>query len=207
MRKNIAKHPASGPANSGESIRLTGRTVRNVFPANPVRQAPPVGVRWVVALLALFLAPADYAAPQRPEDPLASSIEFLPVDEAFVLSARRTDRQLVMRWDMPDGYYLYRHAFAVEGDGPAPRMGDPVIPAGKRKVDEYFGESEVYYGQVEVTVPIHSSGMRSPRVQVTYQGCADDGLCYPPQRRLIAPAPDGSLEIATLPANAKSDVR
>ncbi|MCY4011711.1 MAG: protein-disulfide reductase DsbD family protein [Gammaproteobacteria bacterium] len=199
-------------------------------------------------MLALLLASAN-AAPQRPEDPLASEIEFLPVDEAFVLSARRTDRQLVMRWDMPDGYYLYRHAFSVAGadaglgepsagerEGPAPRMGEPsageregaplagkepsageregpaarmeepVIPAGQRKVDEYFGESEVYYGQVEVTLPIHTS-MRSPRVQVTYQGCADYGLCYPPQRRLIALAPDGSLEITRLQANAKSDVR
>ncbi|MCY3812578.1 MAG: protein-disulfide reductase DsbD family protein [Gammaproteobacteria bacterium] len=201
-------------------------------------------------MLTLLLASANHAAPQRPEDPLAGQVEFLPVDEAFVLSARRNDRQLVMRWNMPDGYYLYRHAFAVEGDGaslgepsageregaplaskepsageregaplaskepsageregPAPRMGEPVIPAGQPKVDEYFGESEVYYGQVEVTVPIHAAATRSRRVLVTYQGCADYGLCYPPQRRLISLSPDGSLEITRSQASAKSDVR
>ena len=143
------------------------------------------------------------AAPQPPKDPLASEIEFLPVDEAFVLSARRTDRQLVVRWDMPDGYYLYRHAFSVEAAG----LGQPAIPAGQPKVDEYFGDSEVYYGQVEVTVPIHVATARPMRVHVTYQGCSDYGLCYPPQRRLIALAADGSLEIARLQANAKGDVR
>lgn len=128
-----------------------------------------------------------------------------------MLSARREDRHLVLRWDMPAGYYLYRHAFSVAGDGerkgPAPKIGEPVIPAGQAKVDEYFGESEVYYGRVEVTVPIQASALQSARVQVTYQGCADYGLCYPPQRRSIALAPDGSLEIARLQAKAKSDVR
>ena len=154
-------------------------------------------------MLALVLASATHAAPQRPEDPLASKIEFLPVDEAFVLSATRKDRQLVVRWDMPDGYYLYRHAFSVEAAG----LGQPVIPAGQPKVDEFFGDSEVYYGQVEVTVPIHVATARPTRVHVTYQGCADYGLCYPPQRRLIAFAADGSLEIARSPAHAKGDVR
>ena len=153
-------------------------------------------------MLALLLGSAN-AAPQPPKDPLASKIEFLPVDEAFVLSARRTDRQLVVRWDMPDGYYLYRHAFSVEAAG----LGQPVLPSGQPKVDQYFGDSEVYYGQVDVTVPIHVATVRPMRVHVTYQGCADYGLCYPPQRRLIALAPDGAVEITRLSANAKSDVR
>lgn len=155
-------------------------------------------------MISLFLAAADHAAPQPGNDPLSSEVEFLPVDEAFVLSARRTDGELVVRWDMPDGYYLYRHAFSVDGEG----VGEPVIPAGKRKVDEYFGDSEVYYGRVELTVPIFPSATQSARVDVTYQGCADYGLCYPPQRRSITLAPDGSLEVARSPARAaKADVR
>ena len=163
----------------------------------------PNAIRRVVTLTALFLAAADHAAPQPGNDPLSSGVDFLPVDEAFVLSARRTDGKLVVRWDMPDGYYLYRHAFSVEAAG----LGQLVIPAGEPKVDEYFGDSEVYYGKVELTVPIHAPATRPARVHVTYQGCADYGLCYPPQRRLIALAPDGSLQIGRPPANAESDVR
>ena len=130
-----------------------------------------------------------------------------------MLSARRTDGLLVLRWDMPDGYYLYRHAFSVESNDV--ELGPVVIPDGAPKVDEYFGDSEVYYGRVEVTVPIEAAASAAAelalgrsRVHVTYQGCADYGLCYPPQRRSIAFAPDGSLEIAKSPAHAgKSDVR
>ena len=140
---------------------------------------------------------------------MSSEVEFLSVDEAFVLSARRTDGQLVVRWDMPDGYYLYRHAFSVEGD--VAGLGQVVIPAGVPKVDEYFGDSEVYYGRVELTVPIDAAAepaLGRSRLHVTYQGCADYGLCYPPQRRSIAFAPDGSLEIAKSPVHAeKADVR
>ena len=176
---------------------------------------PKAGVRGVVALIFLLVAAADHAAPQRAKDPLSSEVEFLSVDAAFVLSARRSDGQLVVRWDMPDGYYLYRHAFSVEGDDAD--LGQVVIPAGEPKVDEYFGDSEVYYGRVEVTVSIDAaaesgasaeSAPRDPRVYVTYQGCADYGLCYPPQRRSITFARDGSLEIARSPAHAgKADVR
>ena len=161
-------------------------------------------VRWTVALISLFLAAADHAAPQPGNDPLSREVEFLPVDEAFMLSARRTDGQLVVRWDMPDGYYLYRHAFSVDGDG----LGEPFIPAGEPKVDEYFGDSEVYYGRVELTVPVRASVAPPARFDVTYQGCADYGLCYPPQRRSITLALDGSLQITRSPARAaKADVR
>ena len=157
-------------------------------------------------MIALVFAVADHAAPQPGNDPLSNDVEFLPVDEAFVLSARRTDGTLVVRWDMPDGYYLYRHAFSVVGDHAG--IGQPVIPAGQSKTDEYFGDSEVYYGQVQVTVPIDAAALEQSRVHVTYQGCADYGLCYPPQRRSIAFAGDGSLKIARSPAHAgKADVR
>lgn len=160
-------------------------------------------------MICVLVAAAGHAAPQPGKDPLSSKVEFVGVDQAFVLSARRADRQLVVRWDMPDGYYLYRHAFSVQGD--VARLGQIVVPAGERKVDEYFGDSEVYYGRVELTVPIDAAAepaLGRSRVHVTYQGCADYGLCYPPQRRSIVFAPDGSIEIARSQAHAaKTDVR
>ena len=174
-------------------------------PRAPPRRPRPNGVHWVAGLLALLVASTNHTAPQPGKDPLAGQPDFLPVNDAFVVSARRSARQVVLRWDMPDGYYLYRHAFSVQAD--EGRFGTPVIPAGKPKVDQYFGASEVYYGQVEMTVPMQNSATQSARLHVTYQGCADYGLCYPPQRRLIALGPDGSLKIATSPANAGSDVR
>ena len=72
-------------------------------------------------------------------------------------------------------------------------MGEPAIPRGERKTDAYFGESEVHYGSVEITVPV----LQRPAVvtaRITYQGCADTGFCYPPQERAVAhEAPESSI--------------
>ncbi len=120
----------------------------------------------------------------RQADPFNEKPVFLAVDEAFIFSAQLTDGRLVGRWRMPEGYYLYRHGFRIQaGDGV--ELGPADIPTGKRIVDDYFGESEVYYGGVEVSAPILRFS-DSVRAEFSYQGCADDGLCYPPQVRTVA---------------------
>lgn len=112
--------------------------------------------------------------------------EFLPVDEAFVFSAELTeDGGVLARWTMPDGYYLYKHRFAAEANA-GTDLGEPVIPDGKRKVDEYFGEVEVYYHQAEMRVPVHAQSGRFLEVGIEYQGCADYGLCYPPEQKWVS---------------------
>ncbi|MEM9741723.1 MAG: protein-disulfide reductase DsbD [Pseudomonadota bacterium] len=113
--------------------------------------------------------------------------EFLPVEEAFKFSAE-TDQQgrVVARWQMPDGYYLYRHQFgATAAPESGLELGEPIIPAGKTKVDEYFGEVEVYYYNAEVSVPV-ANGRGVQEVAFNYQGCADYGLCYPPETRTVS---------------------
>jgi thioredoxin:protein disulfide reductase len=117
--------------------------------------------------------------------------EFLPVDQAFRLSHQvGSDGALLVRWEMPDGYYLYRHAFGFQvrapGGGTAPvTLGEAEIPPGLEKVDDYFGEVEVYYREAQVRVPVRS-GAGGVEVGVSYQGCADAGLCYPPETRWLA---------------------
>ena len=134
-----------------------------------------------LCLLAIAAAPVSI---ERGRDPLAGR-EFLPVDEAFVFTAQLHEDHLAARWVMPEGYYLYRRAFRVRA-GEGVTLGELAIPEGKRIVDEYFGESEVYYRQVEVAVPVLERVGDSVRVSVHYQGCADAGLCYPPQVRSVA---------------------
>ena len=150
--------------------------------------------RAAMALLTLVCVGAELAPPKSGNDPLASEPQFLPVDEAFVLSAHRADDQLVLRWDMPHGYYLYRHAFSVKSNNEG-ALGEPVIPHGMPKVDAYFGETEVYYGDVEIVAAIDGEVLDELTVRVTYQGCADYGLCYPPQRRSVALAANGGAVV------------
>ncbi len=119
---------------------------------------------------------------------------FLHPDEAYPVSAR-LDRSgnIVVRWHIVDGYYLYREkmSFRLEGD-PAARIGEPVMPRGRMREDEFFGRMEVYEQPVEVTVPLAARGPADAplSLQIGYQGCAAAGLCYAPiTKRIPIPAP------------------
>lgn len=110
--------------------------------------------------------------------------DFLHVDEAFILSSTLQDDGLSWRWDMPDGYYLYRHQFAMQArEVDSFRLGELVMAAGKHKFDEYFGDVEVYYHSAQAQVAIQRTGDASGQVAITYQGCADAGLCYAPETK------------------------
>ena len=148
---------------------------------------PMRAIQTAVLLSCVLAWPAAYAATELKTgpDPLGAQLdprEILTVDEAFALSAELSeDRFLVATWRMPDGYYLYRHRFKFSGgDG---LLGNPIIPDGKQKTDEFFGEVEVYYGGVTVRVPVLRQSGRDIEVVVGYQGCADFGLCYPPEEK------------------------
>jgi len=109
--------------------------------------------------------------------------DFLPVDEAFQLTATREDSAIRLRWQIMPGYYLYRHRLSFEVTGG--EVGKPVIPAGKPKHDEHFGDVEVYYDELVVTLPLPDGASVPATLTVGYQGCADAGLCYPPQKRTV----------------------
>ena len=147
---------------------------------------------WRAALFAaMLLAPFAAASEFNFSDGdnwLAEEEEFLKVDEAFVIAAHLADDgALNVRWDMPDGYYLYRHQFAFKAQDPQQlALGEAQIPRGKKKVDDFFGEVEVYYHDVEVVVPLQSNPGVNTQIGVTYQGCADAGLCYPPETKWFA---------------------
>jgi thiol:disulfide interchange protein DsbD len=115
---------------------------------------------------------------------------FLPVDEAFVLSASSSSPDRVtLRWDVADGYYLYRDKVKVTlAEGQA-TLGTLLMPDGKLHVDEYFGEQVVYYGELVANVPVAAApGTGELSFDVAYMGCADAGLCYPPTVRRVAVA-------------------
>ena len=114
---------------------------------------------------------------------LTNDHEFLPVDEAYPTEAELTeDGRVLARWVMPDGYYLYRHSLKLVGkDGT--ELGSLTIPSGEQKTDEFFGEVEVYYNFLEISAPVVAQSRAEVVVDVHYQGCADAGLCYPPEVR------------------------
>jgi thiol:disulfide interchange protein DsbD len=113
----------------------------------------------------------------------ASGDEFLAPDQAFRFDAlpEGGDR-LRLNWEIAEGYYLYRARIKVTTSNPSVQLGAPEMPAGEVKTDEYFGRQEVYHHELIATVPVARAwgGALELPLEVTYQGCADAGLCYPP---------------------------
>jgi thiol:disulfide interchange protein DsbD len=110
--------------------------------------------------------------------------EILHPDEAFLLSAR-LDANNVIQTNilLAEDIYVYRDKIKialVSGEGHA--LGPISVPRGKQKNDEFFGPTEVIYGQVNLAIPLMSGASASNRIQLSYsyQGCVEDRICYPP---------------------------
>jgi len=116
----------------------------------------------------------------------AKNEEFLEPEIAFRHSARVVDpNTLEVNFRIVDGYYLYREKFRFAIEPAAVKLGTPEFPAGKVKIDEFFGKVETYRGNLTIRLPIQvAAGGAQPvstvKLRTTYQGCADAGICYPP---------------------------
>ncbi|MDL2409115.1 protein-disulfide reductase DsbD [Rhizobium calliandrae] len=129
-------------------------------------------MRFLASVFLLVLAVGSAFAAETP----------LGMNDAFKFSVDRAQNGGIhLHWEMPSGYYLYRQYLSAEAsDGSSVRL---LTAPGVEKNDPNFGKSEVYFDRADAELgPVSSS------VTVTYQGCQEHGLCYPPARRIIDPA-------------------
>ena len=126
------------------------------------------------------------AAASFPDQP-----KFLPADQVFHVGAAAAGAGAIrLDWWIRSGYYLYRSRLKVAA-GNGVTVGALELPAGQIKMDPYFGREEIYRNAVSGTVAVRggsAAGTRNLSLQVTYQGCADAGLCYPPITKTLAVA-------------------
>ncbi|WP_244914592.1 protein-disulfide reductase DsbD [Pandoraea apista] len=117
--------------------------------------------------------------------------DFLDPDVAFKVSKTEQPGAVLLHFEVAKGYYLYRDRFAFAADNPAVKLGTPEFPKGEIKHDETFGKDmEVYHEPIDVRVPVvQTSGPFT--LNVTMQGCADKGLCYPPMDKPLKISADG----------------
>ena len=120
----------------------------------------------VLASLLLFLAAAH-----------ANSQNLLEPEKAFRFSARGVGDAVEVRFEIADGYYLYRERFRFEAPGAT--LGKPEFPQGIAHKDEFFGEMQIYRKDVRIRIPGQSAS-GALDLKVTSQGCADVGVCYVP---------------------------
>jgi thiol:disulfide interchange protein DsbD len=117
----------------------------------------------------------------------SSAVNLLQPHEAFALSARALDAQtLEARFDVADGYYLYRDKLKFSVDAPGALPSQVELPPGKVKHDEFFGDVETYRGSLVIRIPLAAAEAGKQLTLVAEsQGCADAGVCYPPQRQTL----------------------
>jgi len=104
-------------------------------------------------------------------------------------------RTVEARFNIADGYYLYRDKIHFAAEPATAGLSVPTLPAGIVKEDAFFGHVETYRGSVVVNLALTSV---KPGEQVVIaaesQGCADIGLCYPPTiQRVAVPIPEASI--------------
>ena len=116
---------------------------------------------------------------------VATAQNVLPPEQAFPYTIEASADEIILTFEVQDGYYLYRERFGFASQTDTVGLGSPVFPPGEIHEDEFFGVVETYRGQFHVSVPYqNSTAVDEMEFQLTAQGCADIGLCYPPQRWL-----------------------
>ncbi len=157
---------------------------------------PPAASALTIAAVALALCFGGAAAEPKLLEP----------ERAFELSVQATDEKTIeVRFVIASGYYLYREKmkFSV---APAVLASAPTLPPGALKDDPFFGTVETYRGRFAVQLPLDGveAGLKVT-VKAESQGCADAGVCYPPQVQSVTvtlPAPGGrpGAPVAATPA-------
>ncbi|VWD39757.1 thiol:disulfide interchange protein [Burkholderia lata] len=135
-------------------------------------------LRFLAVLLSFMLVLGGLSVARAADD-------FLDPSVAFKFSASESPGQVDVRFKVANGYYLYRERFAFAVKNGQAALGDPQFPAGHVKFDQTFQKDvETYRDEVVVHVPVKQAS--GPfELAVTSQGCADEGICYPPAEHVV----------------------
>lgn len=116
-----------------------------------------------------------------------SDPEFLKVDQAFQMSSELLPEGIKFSWKIADQYYLYKERFKFTSTSSNVDLGEATFSSqGELKHDPYFGDVHVYHQPISVTLPVSlKNGATEAEIKVSYQGCAEAGLCYPPERKKL----------------------
>lgn len=115
-----------------------------------------------------------------------SGTQPLSMDKAFHLTASQTDNNGIrLKWTIAPGYYLYENHFSLQA-GQADIAMPPPEGDRQEKDDPTFGLTTIFYDHVAIIIPLTNSA-DGQNLQITYQGCQDGGICYPPVTKTINP--------------------
>ncbi len=129
--------------------------------------------QWMLLALAVFMIAQAWL--------LHAEEDFLEPEAAFALTLEQSGNDVLAKWQIAKGYYLYQERLGFSITSGEVQLGKPVLPAAQQKNDPNFGDVMIYKDQLVVKLPV--TGQGEFELLVKYQGCADAGLCYPPQQQ------------------------
>jgi thiol:disulfide interchange protein DsbD len=136
-----------------------------------------------IILAALFIAISALSAMSQAttkfNDLFSQGPKFLPQEQAFQFNFSQQQNRVILRWQISDGYYLYKDKFKITS--PTTAITQVSMPKGSEHFDAYFGAQTVYYKALEFSFSVHNL-TKNHEITLEYQGCADAGLCYPPSK-------------------------
>mgnify|MGYP000064513170 CR=1 FL=1 len=137
-----------------------------------------------IALVAVLVSTVSFAQQSIFDSSslFSNENEFLKVDQAFMFNFNQKGNELMVSFDIEEGYYIYKAKFKFVPENAT--LKEPKLPKGLHHEDEFFGVQEVYRHQVVIPVKF-SEISDGASIAITYQGCADKGLCYPPEKKVI----------------------
>ncbi|WP_172116520.1 protein-disulfide reductase DsbD [Halomonas hibernica] len=133
-----------------------------------------LGLFWLLCWLPLFAHAQWFSS--------SSNDQFLPVMEAFQPTAWHDGETLYIGIQSAEGYYLYRHQFDVNSQTPSVALGSPALPEGTFTNDEFMGDVYTFRDILVFETPLEHVYSGPIDIELTFQGCADAGLCYPPEQ-------------------------
>ncbi|MCF7534828.1 protein-disulfide reductase DsbD [Pseudomonas petrae] len=153
----------------------------------------------LIPLLAQALPGGDTFPARSGPSLFSEKPDFLPANKAFIFTSEQLESgETRLYWQIADGYYLYQQRLKFEG---LSQEQQPVLPTGEDHHDEYFGQQQVYRQALELTIPASASG----QIKVSWQGCADAGLCYPPQSQRVDVGSGATQQAGTEKGNEVGD--
>jgi thiol:disulfide interchange protein DsbD len=193
---------AANPAPASDTVWVTApqpdaapSSTRLAAAAAPAAADPPASASATTGS-ASSLTPKGIDAVLGASKAKSGGDDFLPPDEAFRFAAIPDGPDHVrLIWQIADGYYLYRTRVKAATTSAQAQLGALEMPTGETKSDEYFGKQEIYHHELVAGVPVAraSAAELALPLQVTYQGCATAGLCYPPiTKEITVSMPSGT---------------
>ena len=134
-------------------------------------------------LIACIYGCSDKSSVDTPFDNKVSTNKLLKAEEAFKYEIQNDGSSITINWTIQDGYYLYRNKINVQPISTNIQLGEISLPIGLHHEDEFFGVQQIYRNNISFNIP-YKQRNKAPEqitIKISSQGCADIGICYPPQ--------------------------